>query len=88
MMGISLTAIVCSASVLTASVDEEAIQVSSCQIYIETRPMADLRSCLFPTARHKLGLEALERAGRQLEPDESVDSTCRRITGGGGVAAG
>jgi hypothetical protein len=86
MMGISLTVIVCAVTLVAAPSDQENGQVSVCQLYSEVRPIADLRSCLYPPLRDSLGREALERAGRKLEPDESVETTCRMMTGGVAVA--
>ena len=85
-MGISLTVIVCAVTLVAAPSDQENGQVSVCQLYSEARPIADLRSCLYPPLRDRLGREALERAGRKLKPDESVETTCRIMMGGGTVA--
>jgi hypothetical protein len=85
-MGISLTVIVCAGTLVAAPSDQENGQVSVCELYSEVRPIADLRSCLYPPLRHRLGREALERAGRKLEPGESVETTCRMVAGGGAVA--
>jgi hypothetical protein len=86
MMGISVTVIVCAGTLVAAPSDQENGQVSVCQLYSEVRPIADLRSCLYAPLRDRLGRETLGRAGRKLEPDESVETTCRMITGGGAVA--
>ena len=50
---------------------------------MSSRPMADLEPCMYHDLRDQLGREALERAGRQLQPEELVETTCRMMTGGG-----
>jgi hypothetical protein len=81
MIGISLTVIVCAMTAVAASDGQENIR--SCEVYNEARPMTDLEPCLYRHLRDGLGLEALRHAGRQLQPKESVETTCRMMTSGG-----
>ena len=81
MIGISLTVIVCAVTVEIASGGQESVR--SCEVYNESRPMADLEPCMYRSMRDQLGREALERAGRQLQPEELVETTCRMMIGGG-----
>ena len=81
MVAIALTVIVCAVTVEAAAGGPETVR--SCEVYNETRPMADLEPCQHRSTRDLLGREALKRAGRQLEPLESVDTTCRMMLGGG-----
>ncbi len=85
MVGISLTVIVCAVALAGAADGLE--NVRSCEIYHEARPIADLRPCLYQPSRHLLGLEALARAGRQLLPEELVETSCKMMIGGGLPAA-
>ncbi len=86
MIAISLTVMVCGLTVAAAAGDAESVR--SCEVYNEARPMADLQRCLFQSLRDDLGREALKSAGRQLQPEEWVEITCRMITSGSGVPAG
>jgi hypothetical protein len=85
MVGISLTVIVCAVALADAADGLETVR--ACEVYNEARPITDLRPCLFQPSRDRLGLEALERAGRQLLPEESVETSCKMMTGGGLPAA-
>lgn len=87
MTELALTVVVCSNTVLTASAVED-VGVQTCQVFTELRPISDLRSCLFATTREELGRQALARADYRLKPGQTVETTCRRITGGSGNAAG
>ena len=86
MIGISLTVIVCAVTMEIASGGQE--NVRACEVYNEARPMADLEPCMYRDLRDQLGLEALARAGRQLQPKELFETTCRMTTSGGGIPAG
>jgi hypothetical protein len=86
MIGISLTVIVCAVAVVAAAGGQN--NARSCEVYNETRPITDLEPCRYRFLRDQLGREALARAGRQLQPQESVDTTCRMTTGGSGVPTG
>jgi hypothetical protein len=86
MIAISLTVMVCAVTFVAAAAGPA--NVRSCEIYNEERPMADLGRCLFQPSRDELGREAVARAGRQLEPDADVETTCRMMTSGSGVPTG
>jgi hypothetical protein len=86
MIAISLTVIVCAATIAVAA--DGAQNVRSCEVYNEDRPMADLGQCLFEPLRDNLGLEALKNAGRQLQPDESIETSCKMMTSGSGIPTG
>ena len=86
MMGISLTVIVCALTVAAVAGGEE--NGRSCEVYNEARPMADFEPCQYPDLRDQLGREALKNAGRQLQPEESIETTCRIMTSGSGVPTG
>ena len=81
MIGIALTAMVCAITVVAAADGQE--NVRSCELYNEARPIADLEPCLYRELRDGLGRQVLERAGRQLQPEEWVETTCRMMMGGG-----
>jgi hypothetical protein len=83
MSAIILTVVVCAVSILP-DFDGEA---TACEVYTETRPLADLRSCLHGSERARLGVRALERAGRAVSPEDELTIRCRMSTGGGGVTA-
>jgi hypothetical protein len=86
MIEISLTVIVCALTVVAAAGLPE--NARSCEVYTETRPMVDLRSCLYRPLRDQLGREAVERTGRDLGPEETVETTCRLMTSGSGIPTG
>jgi hypothetical protein len=79
MSAIVLTVVVCAVSMVADS--------TTCEIYTETRPLADLRSCMHSSERARLGVLALERAGRAVTPDDELTIRCRMSTGGSGITA-
>jgi hypothetical protein len=83
MGAIVLTVVVCAVS-MVADFDGE---TTTCEIYTETRPLADLRSCMHSSERARLGALALERAGRAVTPDDELTIRCRMSTGGGITAS-
>jgi hypothetical protein len=81
MIAISFTVIVCAVTAAAAADGTQAAR--SCEVYNEARPMSDLGHCLHEDQRYQLALDVLKRAGRTLAPKESVDTSCRMMTGGG-----